>query len=194
MNYNNMDKETLIKIIKEKDEVIESLNKKIDEILHYANVDEVTKVLNRRSGLNVLNTKLEFCRINNESLTLCFIDIDNFKKINDSFGHGEGDKVLQEVSKIFKECIRNTDSVLRMGGDEFIIGFENINKKSACKIWNRICSRIHEIYGKENSEHKVTLSRGFSEYNKENQLPLKDLIEIADKDMYENKKVIYHKK
>ena len=125
MNYKDVSKERLIEIIEGQDKLIQELNIKKAKLEYQACMDCVTGVLNRRAGLEILETTIEEATMQGENFIICFADIDDFKKINDTFGHSEGDKLLAEVGNILKENIRKTDTVFRIGGDEFIIIFPN---------------------------------------------------------------------
>lgn len=188
MEYECMDKESLLKTLKEKDAAIKELEKKIKQASYYANKDTVTELPNRRKGLILLEKEIKRSNSNNKSLTICFIDIDDFKSINDNFGHEEGDKVLRYVGKILKSYVRKTDIVMRIGGDEFIIVFCNADINDAGKLWDRIARKIDKLNRKNNYKYNIRLSHGFCEYNSKNPLPIKELIHKADKCMYMDKK------
>lgn len=188
MNYEDMNKKTLLKILRSKDASIKKLKKKFDKTLYYANRDAVTGLFNRRSGLNLLKNKIEISKINNQNLIICFIDINRFKNINDRFGHQEGDKVLRDISKIFKACVRKNDIVMRIGGDEFLIVFCNAEIDDANKLWMRISKQIDKFNKEKYSLYSISLSHGFAEYNRKNPLSIRDLVYEADKLMYMNKR------
>lgn len=83
--------------------------------------DLVTGVLNRRALYEVGSSALALCRRNNRPVTLAFVDLDNFKTINDTFGHDRGDALLRTVAKVLAGSLRSSDIVARVGGDEFAI-------------------------------------------------------------------------
>ncbi|MGB3222719.1 MAG: sensor domain-containing diguanylate cyclase, partial [Desulforhopalus sp.] len=91
------------------------------EIQYHASYDSLTKLPNRRLLLEHLNSEMSRARRHGHYGALLFIDLDNFKTINDSLGHSVGDELLKVVAKRIKECIRHEDIAARMGGDEFII-------------------------------------------------------------------------
>lgn len=155
-----------------------------EKLNYYASIDELTGVLNRRSGLKLLGKELNLSKIDNKNLVVCFVDIDRLKIINDILGHEEGDKLLINTAKILKESIRKTDFVIRMGGDEFLIVFPGTTRKEVNKIWYRICRTIEEI-NKNNDSYNLSLSYGFYEYSKE--MSISDLIQNADVEMYKKK-------
>ena len=87
----------------------------------YANHDALTGALNSRSFLESLNREIERSKRYEHSFTVVYIDLDNFKTINDTFGHSQGDKVLCKVVEVLKGCLRSVDVVARLGGDEFAL-------------------------------------------------------------------------
>lgn len=183
-----MDKKMLIKILRQKDDMLKKLCLEKEKLNYYANTDAMTGVLNRRSGLKLLDKGLNLSKINDRDMVVCFIDIDRLKIINDTFGHEEGDKLLINTARILKESIRKTDFVIRMGGDEFLVVFPETTMKEINKIWHRIYVKIEEI-NKNSSKYNLSLSCGFYEYKKEGQseMTASDLIKNADFKMYNKK-------
>jgi len=188
MNYEHMDTKLLLESIKEKDEIILKLEKKLKESLYYANRDAITELLNRRAGLSLLEKEMDISKINNKSLTICFIDIDRFKEINDNFGHAEGDKILKNIGKVLKDNVRKTDIVMRIGGDEFVIVFCDAEIDDANILWERIYDEINKLNKETHYKYNISLSYGFSEYSSESPLSIKELLHNADKSMYSNKR------
>ncbi|HEY8890535.1 MAG TPA: GGDEF domain-containing protein [Clostridium sp.] len=188
MNYKEMGKERLLKIIGEKDKLIEELKSTKIELKYQACMDTVTGVLNRRAGLNVLETTIYESARQRENFILCFADIDDFKKINDTFGHSHGDELLKKIGSILTVNIRKVDTLFRMGGDEFIIIFPNTTLEEAKTICSRVCMNIYELKGNDNINYRIGLSCGLSEYNFESKISASELIRRADEGMYVNKR------
>lgn len=186
MNYEGMDKEELIRILRKKDNILEELYLENQKLNYYATIDALTGVLNRRSGLELLNKELNLSKAYGKSLIVCFVDVDKLKTINDRLGHGEGDKILISVGKILTESIRRTDFVIRMGGDEFLIVFPETTMEEANKAWCRICKRVEEI-NKSTHKYSLSLSYGFCEHSIENKISIEELIKKADLEMYKKK-------
>lgn len=188
MNYENMDKETLIIILREKDDMLKKLCLEKEKLNYYASTDAMTGVLNRKSGLELLDKEFNLSKTNGNSLVVCFVDVDRLKTINDTFGHEEGDKTLISIAKILKESIRKTDFVIRMGGDEFLVVFPETTLQEANKVSYRICRRVEEI-NKNIDNYNLNLSCGFYEHSKEIQkeMVINDLIQKADAEMYKVK-------
>ena len=98
------------------------------ELLRQARRDPLTGIPNRRLFEDALDQAIERVRRQDSQLALAYLDIDNFKHINDSLGHAGGDEVLKEFALRLSSCVRTTDTVARLAGDEFVIVFENIRQ------------------------------------------------------------------
>ncbi|MCB2300305.1 GGDEF domain-containing protein [Clostridium tagluense] len=188
MKYKEVRKERLVEIIEEKDKLIQELKSMKAELEYQSCMDCVTGVLNRRAGLEVLGTTIEDAARKGENFIICFADIDDFKKINDTFGHNQGDRLLTKIGDILRENIRKTDTVFRIGGDEFVIIFLNTTLEVAKSICLRVCMKIEELKEADRSNCEIGLSCGFSEYNSNNKISASELIRLADEGMYVNKR------
>jgi PAS domain S-box-containing protein len=102
------------------------LEEKLEKL---ANFDSLTGSHSRRYGLNLLDQQLKLARRRKNSILLAYTDIDNFKSINDLYGHEEGDKILKEIVKLLKSTLREVDIICRMGGDEFLLIFPDSSLK-----------------------------------------------------------------
>ncbi len=152
--------------------------------------DDLTGLYNRyyvKDYLIKLIEKLK--RVKSNKLYLIFIDLDNFKPINDIYGHQKGDEVLKEVAQIFAKNFRNYDIISRFGGDEFIILFES--DEDPIERISHLRKEIENNFKK----FKLSFSHGisiFPEDIKDINIPVEEiiesLIEIADNRMYEEKK------
>ncbi|AAZ24666.1 sensor domain-containing diguanylate cyclase [Colwellia psychrerythraea] len=108
--------------------------KETERLEHLAHYDQLTKVPNRYLLLDRLTHLITQSKRNNYKFALVFIDVDKFKLINDTKGHLFGDQVLMEIALRLKKSIRNSDTVARFGGDEFVILFESISNKNDVSI------------------------------------------------------------
>ncbi|NDD31112.1 MAG: sensor domain-containing diguanylate cyclase [Proteobacteria bacterium] len=121
-------------------------------------------------------------------LSLMIIDVDFFKKVNDSYGHPQGDALLKQLGGVIKQVARPTDVICRYGGDEFTVTMLNTNRISAVVIAERIRSSVEDYEFVLGSQIvHVTVSGGVASFPEDAQTK-KDLIEKADKAMYESKK------
>jgi diguanylate cyclase (GGDEF)-like protein len=124
------------------------------ELSHQANHDILTNLPNRRLFDDCLNRSVELCRLQHHSLALLCFDLDNFKKINDLYGHAVGDLLLQEVASRIIFCLRPLDIFARIGGDEFSLILEDIEQSEVVNIAKSILTVLtpyfiingHELY------------------------------------------------
>ena len=110
-----------------------------------ATLDELTRVWNRRGGLELLKEMLELANRENRVLAACMIDLDKFKIVNDSFGHHTGDQVLRKVTGLIISCLRSDDIVCRYGGDEFLLVLVDTHEDELHSILERMRERIREF-------------------------------------------------
>lgn len=161
--------------------------KKIKNLNNLAMLDELTQIPNRRYIENIINVKLKEYSLNKISFGLLFIDIDNFKGINDNYGHDAGDLVLKTISKTFSNNLRIDDVIGRWGGDEFIGIFSGIDKKEfeiiATKLRMLVENTIIEVKDKK---LRVTISVGGALVT--NIDDINTLLKKADNLLYESKR------
>lgn len=129
------------------------------EILMQATIDELTGINNRRSVLRQLKKQLTIREL--ENFSLVFFDIDHFKKINDSYGHQTGDKVLTAFGEIILECIRFYDVAGRYGGEEFILLLPKTDRASAVIVAKKIQCKIKNLAITDKHENEIKLSASF---------------------------------
>ncbi|MFH1613051.1 MAG: GGDEF domain-containing protein, partial [bacterium] len=125
----------------------------------------------------------------NSILTVLMIEIDNFKKINDTYSYAIGDEILIQSANIFKKCIRNVDLIARYGGDEFAIILSETSKEGAFITAERIRTQIEKTsFIIEEHNINITVSIGIASCP-ENAITAKELVDKADKAMYIAKKI-----
>ncbi|MDR0831691.1 MAG: diguanylate cyclase [Bacillales bacterium] len=151
-----------------------------ENLRELASSDELTSLLNKRVFIDQLNNR--YLKEENNGYLL-LLDLDNFKIINDTYGHVVGDNVLQQVSQDIKKKLRGNDTIARLGGDEFTVFISNIQRENLEKILKRLCFTSIQIQGKN---VVVTNSIGISEFPKEGTQYI-DLYNKADIAMYHAK-------
>ncbi len=132
----------------------------------------------------------EFAEMSNRTLAIAFLDIDNFKFINDTYGHAVGDKILKEFVNSIKLYLKPIDTIARYGGDEFVLLLPGISKENALSLLKELRERIlnRDFYIEPADLHiKIDFSYGISTYPKDGK-SIADLIYKADKRMYRMKK------
>ena len=155
---------------------------------HQALHDCLTKLPNRTLLGEQLNLAISYAQRNAKLLAVLFLDLDEFKQVNDNFGHPYGDELLRGVSERLQSCIRKSDLLSRLGGDEFIIVLSQVKTKQAVSIIAqkviRAFEQPFEIY---DQAVFITISIGISLYPSDT-LDAEDLIKKADIAMYRRKK------
>jgi len=154
---------------------------------HLAHYDQLTKVPNRYLLLDRLSHLITQSERNDYKFALLFIDIDKFKLINDTKGHIFGDQVLKEVALRLQGSIRNSDTLARFGGDEFIILLENISDKSdASTLAETLITTLKTEFIVEDEKVDLSCSIGVAIFPDDGNTT-DSLITIADKAMYQTK-------
>jgi two-component system, cell cycle response regulator len=159
-----------------------------NKVKRLAITDSLTGIYNH--GFLYVSLCKEYTRAerNYLPLSLLMLDIDYFKKINDTYGHRQGDVILYELSQIFKNCIRKYDILGRYGGEEFSIILPETDKKHGIKLAERIRRAVEEYnFGGNNKIIKCTVSIGVSSYPTKEVENVEDLIFKADKALYRAK-------
>ena len=150
-----------------------------------ATIDGLTELYNHRYFQDTLRKQMDIARRYNQAFSLIIVDIDFFKKFNDTYGHQAGDAVLRQVAKILKNNSRATDYVCRYGGEEMTIILPNTSAEDALFNANRICKAVAEtpFHLTPVDKVNVTISLGVATFPDNAQTP-QDLIEWADKGLY----------
>ena len=167
---------------------VEGILKKQRDLLEtYAFTDIMTGLSNRRTGLLMLEKELERAHMDNTPLSICYIDVDNLKKVNDTYGHLEGDHLIECVASCIKTSVRETDVISRMGGDEFLIIFPGFREPDAEIIVQKICKSLDEKNIEEKKQYRYSFSYGIMEMTRNSKNSVNDAIKDADEKMYKNK-------
>lgn len=157
------------------------------EIRRLAYFDELTQLPNRRLYSDRLNMAIARAKRHNERLAVMFVDLDHFKKINDTLGHYTGDKILIEAAARLVHCTRDEDTVARLGGDEFILLFPEIESvDEVTKVADRIIQAFSEHFEIKDKKLFVTASLGIAIFPADGD-DAEVLIKNADAAMYRSK-------
>lgn len=158
------------------------------KLIKLASEDSLTGLLNRSALAKSYEDSLALSVKNHLSLSLVVLDVDYFKKINDTYGHDAGDKALHSVAKIMKSNVRLSDSVFRLGGEEFCLCLPNTHLEQACLITEKIRADVEEAcFDFLGDNICITISAGVACVDKLEH-GLNDTLKVADQRMYRAKK------
>lgn len=156
--------------------------KLMHKLHHSAHRDQLTNLWNSRYFYSQLTKEIEKLKKNQSSLCMAFIDLDNFKMINDTYGHVAGDEVLRGIATILARNTRDSDIVVRWGGDEFVIIFPDTNLERA----SLLVERLREMIENSCDCRQVTISVGVLLVQGE--MEVAQLLKIMDDTLYKAKK------
>ncbi len=150
-------------------------------------IDHLTGIYNRKKLEAYIKEKIS-ASTRNKTFSAVLIDIDNFKSINDTFGHDMGDDALETSAKLLKRCLRSNDFIARFGGDEFYIIMDIANGDDLEAIVGRIYSGVESYNNSGLKPYKLRFSMGYAVYDCHDQMKVEEFQKQIDKLMYENKK------
>jgi len=164
------------------------LEKQAEELQALSLQDSLTGLYNRRGFLTLGEHQLRVAARNLTNLTLMFIDLDNFKYINDTFGHALGDRALVAAAQIFQATFRQSDIIARLGGDEFAI-LHICSTANCCQtLQKRLEEQVAAFNALPDQPFPLDFSIGFAYYDPSAPLSLEEMLTQADAAMYEMKK------
>jgi diguanylate cyclase (GGDEF)-like protein/PAS domain S-box-containing protein len=159
-----------------------------EQLRHFADHDALTGLATARLGMDRLAGASAMARRNNSKAALLFIDLDGFKAVNDTFGHEAGDQLLKGVADRLTSCVREVDTVARIGGDEFMIVLSSINGKSGAeKVANSVIDTLSQPFELDTHVAIVGASIGIALYPEHGEQP-EAIRKSADEAMYEVKR------
>lgn len=157
------------------------------ELRHLALTDELTCLYNRRGFFAAAVQQLKLASRKEQSLLLLYCDVDNLKKINDSYGHREGDLALIRTADALEQAFRDSDILARLGGDEFVV----LASEASSQIQEVLLRRLEKNLKKSNaneSRYELSLSVGVARFDPKCVISLGELMAQADEAMYEQKR------
>ncbi len=166
---------------------ISKLEKELSEVSELVQLDQLTGALNRRGLDAAFDREAKRVDRSHAPLSLALLDIDNFKRLNDSMGHQVGDQALVHLCNVIKEALRPSDSVARYGGEEFVIVLPDVAADEAAGTVERLQRELTKhFFLHENERILVTFSAGVAQRGEEE--PQEEVIARADKAMYQAKR------
>ena len=162
--------------------------KKMEDKLHFMSFnDELTSLYNRRGFFTLADQQMKVAQRIKSRMMLFFIDIDDMKWINDTFGHREGDRALINSAAVLNETFRESDIIGRIGGDEFAIFAFDTTEMTPELIKSRLQNQL-DIHNAQSCLYKLSLSIGISYYDPADPISIDELMSKADLLMYEHKR------
>lgn len=168
------------------DDLLNRIELMIEQLNDMANIDAMTGALTRVAGMRVLEKAIQKHKFAPYDLTICFVDIDNLKLINDSEGHNSGDEYIKKITSLIFKNTRMSDTVARFGGDEFIIILPNCTEAMAEFLLERVLSEVEEINNALSRAYPMSFSYGIARY--EPDMDILAFLELADQRMYRQKR------
>lgn len=156
-------------------------------VKYFSEHDPLTGLLNRRAGYEALQRILNGSDKSKEPVSLCFMDINGLKQVNDFLGHDLGDELILTASRIMSQTVRKEDLAIRLGGDEFLIVFQGLDPAQSEKIWGRIVQKFEQINREESRKYLVSVSHGIVERKDYRTSEMDELVRLADEKMYQEK-------
>ncbi|SIO19192.1 GGDEF domain-containing protein [Halodesulfovibrio marinisediminis] len=185
VNEVSQSKQNLEEYARELEVTVHNRTKQLKE---QASKDGLTGLFNQRTFFEHLRAEVSRSQRRADTFSLCYFDLDNFKKVNDIHGHQQGDEVLIAVGTAINKVLRQEDTGARYGGDEFCIILPQTSAEQA-KI---VCKRLIKIFSEITPQESVTLSIGLAEFIPDTNIDPDTLIKHADKAMYSSKKQSGH--
>jgi diguanylate cyclase (GGDEF)-like protein len=172
-----------------------SLKRAEAELKHLASTDSLTGTVNRRTALIILEKTLAQCRRSGSPMTLCLADLDGLKLVNDAYGHAAGDDYIRKASSALVGAVRGSDTVGRIGGDEFLVVFPDCRSEVVAPIMDRVNAELASTAPR--MDYVPRLSWGIASPSEltssgdddaDLQRSIDMLLELADQRMYDNKR------
>lgn len=155
-----------------------------ERLAYIAHYDQLTALPNRYLLIERIQQTILHARREERHFGILYLDLDNFKNINDEYGHAAGDYVLKQVARMLRETLRASDTVGRLGGDEFVVLLDNVQKPDeAAVVARHIVEQLRRPYRYEGQDIKVSGSIGIAMYP-EHGRTVEELLSAADKAMY----------
>jgi len=163
---------------------------KSKEVKFFSEYDVMTNAYNRHAGIDKLSDLYKSLSKSMCTLSICFIDINGLKEINDTLGHESGDELIITVAKTIRSVIRSNDFLIRLGGDEFLIVFQGVDEMVAEDVWSRIVAEFEKINQTEHRNYLISVSHGINTLSCNLNQLLDNVLHQADAKMYDEKRRI----
>jgi len=165
------------------------LRERESQLKELATTDGLTGILNRRTGIALLEQQLNYAERRSQPVSVCFIDLDGLKQINDGQGHKKGDEYITSAVAVFTRVVRESDVLFRHGGDEFVIVLPDTDAEEASRVVERLIEVAHSSPALAAVKHPPWFSCGLATYtgDEPERATADGLIHLADNQMYRDK-------
>lgn len=161
-----------------------------ERVKYYSEFDAMTGVYNRRAGFEKLDLAFKNISKVDCKVSICYIDINGLKEVNDNLGHEVGDELILSIIEGLQKNIRQNDFISRLGGDEFLLIFQGIGQTKAEEIWNRILEYYNDINMNEDRNYVISVSHGIETIECDSRDQIDIVVNRADEKMYQEKRKI----
>jgi two-component system cell cycle response regulator len=157
-------------------------------LLDLALVDDLTGLYNRRGFLTLATRDLRLARRGDETLLVAFADLDDLKRVNDTAGHGEGDRALRDTAAVLQRTFRDSDLVARLGGDEYAVLVRHAGPESADVLAERLKRQVRDFNRRAARPYQLSISLGFAAHKASTLSSVAGLLDRADRALYRDKR------
>ncbi len=157
-------------------------------LTHHASMDDLTNISNRRGFMRLASKSVNHCQYGSKPYSLAYFDLNGFKIINDQHGHSAGDALLKQFADILKTCFRDSDVITRLGGDEFAVLMAGAGHSVAHIAVQRLEKAVEAFNQASRLPYRLCFSFGVASSSEQNHQSLVQLLEEADKSMYQHKR------
>lgn len=158
-----------------------------NELRDLSLVDELTKLYNRRGFMTLSEQQLKVAHRTKKEMAIFYADLDELKKINDRFGHDEGDAALVEAADLIRDVFRDSDIMARLGGDEFVVLAIDVAEGKAASLSRRLREKVAARNARTGQRYALSFSLGVARYDPDEPCMLAELLAQADRKMYQDK-------
>jgi diguanylate cyclase (GGDEF)-like protein len=183
-----LDYEILFKTQQALNRAHDLLRKQAAKLKELSLEDPLTGLNNRRGFLTLAEHQIKIAESNDSTLILLYMDLNNFKQINDTLGHAEGDKLLIAAADLFRNTFRRSDIIGKLGGDEFVVLVTDENDSSEDFLRKRLEKGISEFNSNPGLNYGLSTSLGVAVWRPDAPCTLKELLSQSDNSMYQDKK------
>jgi diguanylate cyclase (GGDEF)-like protein len=161
-----------------------------EELRALSLLDDLTGLNNRRGFLTLAQQQIKMARRNKRELVLLFVDMDDFKQINDKYGHQQGDLALQRAGRVLRATFRDSDIIARLGGDEFVVLAADTG--TSASIVDRLRDELAVRNAQDGLPYTLSFSVGAARFDPEKPPTIEELLQTADAMLYEQKRQRRH--